>query len=120
MLADMPSQATGCRVAIIFASGRIGRLIVELGELQCQRICPGRVAAAMLDEDWMSGEGSVEFLKRERAALGRFRVVVFKAQDPLARRCLGGALSQRFQDVSDGTQIAIDHPQVRKAGFRRV
>jgi len=120
MLADMSSKATGCRVTIIFAAGRIRRPIVQIGHLQCQRICPGRVSAAMLDKHWMIGDGSIEILKSERAPFGRFRVVVFKAQNPLARRCLGGALSQGLQDVGDGTQVAVHHPQMREAGFCRV
>ena len=74
----------------------------------------------MLDEHRMIRDGSVEILKRERAPLGRFRVVVFKAQDPLAGRSFGGAFPEGLQDVGDGTQVAIHHPQVREASFRRV
>src|SRR6266705_547640 len=68
MLKDMPAKATGCGVTIMFASGRVGGLIVQLRQLQCQRICPGCVAAAMLDEHGMVGDGSVEILQGEPAS----------------------------------------------------
>src|SRR5213075_28588 len=82
-----------------------------------QRVCPGGMAAAMLDEYRMIGKCSVEILNREWTPLGRFCVVVFETQHPLAGRGFGSALAQGLQNVSDGTQVTIDHPQVRDASF---
>src|SRR6266576_4997924 len=78
------------------------------------------MAAAMLDEYRMIGKCGVEILKREWTPLGRFGVVVFETQHPLSRRRFGSALAQGLQNVSDGTQVTIDHPQVRDASFGRM
>jgi len=110
----------GRRIAIILAARGIGSMVINLCQLNCLRIDPSRMAAAMLDEHRMIGYGGVQLFARQWPSFGRFRVVVFEAQHPFALRCFRRAFTQGLQDLGNGAQIAIHHTQVRKARLRRM
>ncbi len=72
----------------------------------------------MADGYGMIASYTIQILTRERPALGCLCVVVFEAEDPFARRRLGGALGDRRLDLGDGAQIAIHFAEMPQAGRR--
>ena len=100
--------------------GGIGRRLRDARERERPRVHVGGVPAAVLHVHGVVPGDAVEVGEAERPALGRLRVVVLEAQDPVAGPGLGGALAQRGHDRLDRPQVAVHLLQVQVARRRDV
>src|SRR5215472_19322696 len=91
---DAAGELSGCRVAVNLPARRIGSLLVDAGHSKGERIRIRGVTAAMVDVHGVIGNRGVQVGNRERAALIRFRVVIFEAENPFSRGSFRGAFAQ--------------------------
>ena len=91
-------------VVLKAAARRIGRLVIDLRQLQSPGVHEGGVAAAMLHQHRPVGHGLIEVMAIERAR--SFPVVVQEPEDPLSRRRLLRALMQCGLYFFDGVLVA--------------
>ena len=86
------------------ATGRIGRLVADLCQIQRHGIHEGRVAAAVLHEDRVIGYCRIQIMPVDRAR--SFAIVVQKSEHPFSGRSLQRALVQSSLYFFDGVFIA--------------
>src|SRR5438477_1987712 len=77
-LPQAASQVSGS-IMIELASRWIGRVVVHVSPLQCERVDIRSVPAAMLNKNGVMRRGGIQIGSIELASLGRFRIVVFES-----------------------------------------
>src|SRR5436305_6179469 len=67
ILTKMTSELMSRGIAIVLTTRRIGSIRIDLRGFERERVHPGGVASAMLDEHRMSGTRSIKASQRQRA-----------------------------------------------------